>query len=175
MLLVSKRIIARIVHEVDVAIAGTGADWELDVADHETWYGYVSNYIQKAITPSLGSSTRNNAFVAVMNVLKPGIKPAAESHTIASIVISALTHNGAHTDAPFTLTVQCFDALGLLVETPASLTWISGTPATATVASPAANGVVTPVAAGTTNVKARLLHTGTQPQVDSANCVVTLS
>lgn len=171
----SKLIAARIAYGVDRAIAGSGALWEQAVSLHPTWLAYVSNYIQRGTIPSLGSGTRNNAFVAVMQVASPGIKPAANSRVISTITISALTHNGAHTDAPFTLTVSCFDSLGLPVETPATLTWISSDPTTATVASPAANGVVTPVAAGTTNVKARLLHNGVQPQVDSANCVVTLS
>jgi hypothetical protein len=174
-MLLSKLNAARIAYGVDRAIAASGADWEHAVASHPTWFQYVSNYVQRGTIPSLGSATRNNAFVAAMSVIKPGIGPDATSRVIASIVISALTHNGAHTDGPFTLTVQCFDALGGLVETPSSLTWISSDPTKATVASPAANGVVTPVAAGTTNVKARLLHTGVQPQIDSSNCVVTLS
>lgn len=171
----SKLIAARIAYGVDRAIAGSGAEWHQAVSLHPTWLQYVSNYIQRGTIPSLGSGTRNNAFVAVMAVASPGIKPAAQGPAIASITISALTHNGAHTDAPFTLTVICKDVNGIVVETPSSLTWISSDPSKATVASPAVDGVVTPVAAGTTNVKARLLHNGVQPQVDSADCVVTLS
>jgi hypothetical protein len=170
----SKLNAARIAYGVDRAIAATGALWENAVASHPTWLQYVTNYVQRGTIPSLGSATRNNAFVAVMTVAKPGISPgqgANTAHLIASILIES-THNAVHTDAPFTIAATCKDADGNTIASP-TLHWLSSVPAKGTIG--ATTGVFTPVAAGVTNVTVSVAANGLQPAVTSNTDVVTLS
>jgi hypothetical protein len=170
----SKLNAARIAYGVDRAIAASGALWENAVALHPTWLQYVSNYIQRGTIPSLGSTARNNAFVAVMTVASPGIKPGLgpnTNHLIASILIES-THSAVHTDAPFTITAVCKDAAGATVPSP-TLHWLSSVPAKGTIVD--TTGVFTPVAAGVTNVTVSVAANGLQPAITSNTDVVTLS
>jgi hypothetical protein len=170
-MLLSKLNAARIAYGVDRAIAASGADWEHAVASHLTWLQYVSNFVQRGTAPSLGSTARNNAFLAVMSVLKPGISPNQVEGVVASLVIES-THSAVHTDAPFTITAVAKDFQGNVISSP-KLVWVSSVPAKGTIV--ASTGVFTPVAAGVTNVTVHVAAQGVQPLVTSNTDVVTLS
>jgi hypothetical protein len=153
-MIISKLIAARIAYGVDRAVqANAGsptlvAAWDLNVAAHVTWLRYVTNWQQKGASPALDAGgIRDDSFAAVMAVVSPRRVPGQIAGRTVNFALDATTFTIDVSDASTHQITEsgAVDFNGDAVSSE-HYTYVSGTPAHATVSS---TGLVSPVAAGT--------------------------
>lgn len=152
--------VAKAAYAVDRAIAGTGVHWDsLDLATRTVWRLKVTRWRDSnGVTfpgsggseASLGSATRNSAFVAVMQALAPQKFPG---HVAGNVSSFAVDDNTVDLSLAGTNTHQIVlsaevDSNGDAVAT-GQYTYASDNEAKATVSG---SGLITGVATGTANV-----------------------
>lgn len=153
----SKLIAARIAYGVDRAVQANATSpvlvkaWELNVAAHQTWLRYVTNWQQKGTSPALDTGgIRDDSFAAVMSVLSPRYTAGFVHGKTASFTVAATrtTIDISNVETSQLSESAIVDAFGDAVSSE-TFTYASSDITKATVSG---TGLVTPVAAGAVTI-----------------------